>query len=101
MYFGALAIGADLSSGLMAMKKIKESGKNVHLSFKDLRGEFHKRAMGDVFFENDQGHEIQQFVESVVNEPNIRKEKEIKVVSRVGEEIVATFFLTLSLKYKL
>ena len=37
MYFGVLAAGADCAGGIMAMKLIKESGKNISLAFKDFK----------------------------------------------------------------
>ena len=47
MYFGALAIGADLAGGLVAMREIdrlrRAGGPSVSLVFKDVRGEFLRR----------------------------------------------------------
>ena len=48
MYFGALAIGADLSGALIGMKEIQKSKKKVSLVFKDMRGNFLKRATEDI-----------------------------------------------------
>lgn len=103
MYFGVMATAADICSGLAAMKQIVLSGKNVHLSFKDFHGDFHKRAEGDTYFTCDQGYEIQNFVSEVITTKE-RMNMPIRVVATVpdqfGDEPVATFTLTLSLKYK-
>jgi len=104
MYFGALCVGADLAAGIVAMKYIKQSKKNVHLSFKELNVEFLKRAMGATHFYCDQNEEIQSFVNEVINNPGIRKNKIVKIVAKcpeISEEEVAVFKLSLSLKYKL
>ncbi|TDJ03937.1 MAG: DUF4442 domain-containing protein [Deltaproteobacteria bacterium] len=103
MYFGAMATAADICSGLAAMKQIVLSGKNIHLSFKDFQGEFHKRAEGATYFTCNQGREIQKFVDEVIKSKE-RMNMPIKVVATVPEHFgdvpVATFTLTLSLKHK-
>ena len=50
MYFGALAIGADITGGFLAMDPIKESGRQIQLIFKDFKADFLKRPEGDVHF---------------------------------------------------
>lgn len=50
MYFGALAVGADVSGGLLAMNRIVAKGNLVNLIFKDFRAEFLKRPEADVHF---------------------------------------------------
>lgn len=103
MYFGAMATAADVCSGLAAMKQIVLSGKNIHLSFKDFQGDFLKRAEGTTYFTCDQGLEIKNFVSEVIKSKE-RMNMPIKVVATVpeqfGDEPVATFTLTLSLKHK-
>ena len=103
MYFGAMATAADVTSGFAAMNHIFKSGKKIHLSFKDFDAQFLKRAEGDTFFENNQGKEIENFIKEVIRTGE-RLNMPIKVVATVpekfGEEPVATFTLTLSLKLK-
>ncbi|MBT3586979.1 MAG: PaaI family thioesterase [Halobacteriovoraceae bacterium] len=103
MYFGVLCAAADCAGGLTAMKYISESGENVSLAFKDFQAEFLKRAEGDTYFTNTQGKEIATFVKTVV-ESNERHHMPVEIVatvpSKFGEEPVAKFTLTLSLKKK-
>ena len=33
MYFGVLAVGADITGGFLAMEPIQESGRNITLNF--------------------------------------------------------------------
>jgi len=103
MYFGVMATAADVCSGLAAMKQIVLSGKNIHLSFKDFKADFKKRAEGATYFTCDQGAEIKNFVNEVIKSKE-RMNMPIKVVATVpehfGDEPVATFTLTLSLKHK-
>lgn len=110
MYFGALCAGADCAGGFYAMKLIIKSKKTISLAFKDFTAEFHKRAEGDTIFECNQGREIRDFVEQVI-ESKERMEKKITIVATCPEvkdasgrkiltEPVATFTLTLSLKLR-
>ena len=103
MYFGVMCAAADLSGGLAAMKHIQASKKKVSLSFKDFHAEFFKRAEGDTLFTNTQGREIEEFVAKVI-ESKERENMEVRIVattpSKFGDEPVAEFKLTLSLKLK-
>ncbi|MEJ2763839.1 DUF4442 domain-containing protein, partial [Photobacterium sp. MCCC 1A19761] len=40
MYFGALAIGADVAAGLLAMEMAARSGLTLSLAFKSVQGDF-------------------------------------------------------------
>lgn len=103
MYFGAMAAGADCAAGLFAMKLIMQSGENIALSFKDFHAEFLKRAEGDTLFSCVQGEEISTFVSEVIASGE-RMNKEMIVTAtcpdKLGDEPVAQFKLTLSLKKK-
>ena len=101
MYFGALAIGADCSGGMMAMYHIEKSGKDLSVIFKDFKAEYFKRPEGDVHFSCEEGPAIQAFVERAVVSGE-RENLTIKVVatvpSKLGNQPVASFDLTLSIK---
>lgn len=104
MYFGALAIGSDCAAGLLATKFIRESKSKVHLSFKNIKGEFLQRAQADVFFVNRQGRALKSFVQEVIDHPGQRKNFLVTVEGEVWDPEqqkrtkVAHFELTLSLK---
>ena len=101
MYIGALAIGADLSSALLALNLVNQSKRKIIPIFKDLKAEFFKRAEGDVHFTCNEGEKINKMIEKVLNQ-NIRVNETINVLayvpSKLGEEPVAKFSLTLSIK---
>ena len=103
LYFGVLAAGADCAGGILAMKLAKESGANISLAFKDFNAKFLKRAEGDTHFICDQGKEISEFVDQV-RKSDSRLSKTVQVYAIcpdvTGDEPVATFDLTLSLKNK-
>ncbi|MGR9106946.1 MAG: DUF4442 domain-containing protein [Gammaproteobacteria bacterium] len=101
MYFGAMAVGADLVIGGLAWNLIRQSGKPLNLIFKDFKAQYHKRAEDDVLFICEEGAVIRALIERVI-EIEERVNGTISayalVPSRFGDEPVATFELTLSLK---
>lgn len=102
IYFGVLCAAADIAGGVAAMKHITDSGEKVSLSFKDFKANFNKLAIGDTIFINKQGREIKKFVEKTI--ASGERENMTVVVEafteQMGDEPVATFELTLSLKKK-
>ena len=102
MYFGVLAVGADLAGGMLAMNYFLDHKiKNFKLLFKDFNADFHKRAEGDVYFTCRDGETVHKVVEKA-QETGQRQNHLITVIATCpdisGEEPVATFKLTLSIK---
>jgi len=100
MYFGALSVGADCSVGALAMHLIKQQPENISLIFRNFSAEFHMRAEGDVDFCCSQGKEISNLVAQAAASDE-RVEKMVDVIATVpdqGDDPVATFRLTLSMK---
>lgn len=101
MYFGTLCVGADSTGGLLAMKFIDERPEHISLVFKDFKAEFLKRAEDDTYFICEQGREISALVERTSRSEK-RQEMEVNVTATVptkfGDEAVAEFTMTLSLK---
>jgi acyl-coenzyme A thioesterase PaaI-like protein len=104
MYFGALCIGAEATGGVIAMRLLQQlkDGKGS-LIFKDFKANFLKRAEGETFFTCKQGLEIREAVERAAKTLE-RVELPVHITATVpkklGDEPVATFTLTLSLKVK-
>jgi len=103
MYLGTLCMGADIAAGLIAFQIVRERKERVSFIFKDLKGEFLKRAEGDVVFTNNDGPLIQDLLRRA-NETGERQEATVHVTATVpaklGDEPVAKFELTLSVKKK-
>lgn len=103
MYFGVLAVGADVAGGLLAMNRIVESGNRVNLIFKDFRAEFLKRPEADVHFRSEDGAKMRALVDRALASGE-RENETVEIVatcpSRFGKEPVGRFFLTISLKRK-
>jgi Domain of unknown function (DUF4442) len=101
MYLGTLCMGADVAAGLIAFKLVNERKLRVNFIFKDMKAEFLKRAEGDVHFTNTQGRLIQELLQRAIDTGE-RQETTVPVIatvpSKLGDEPVAKFELTLSLK---
>ncbi len=99
LYFAALAGGADVAGGLLAMKKVDERGLSIGLLFKDFKAKFIKRATNDTVFICEQGKAIDKLIDKVV-ETKERCHKKVKVNAYCEGELIGEFELTLSLKIK-
>ena len=101
MYLGALSVGADITSAMLALSVIKNSKKKIIPIFKDFYADYYKRAEGDVHFVCNEGDKIKNLLDKVISE-EIRMNEKINVnayvPSKLGDEVVAKFSLTLSLK---
>ena len=102
MYFGVLAVGADLTGGFLAMNLIHRSNYKINLIFKDFHADFLKRAEGDVHFVCEEGLAISELVE-LTEKTGERHNLPVNVtasVPSISDEPIAKFILTLSLKKK-
>ena len=101
MYLGALCAGADVASGLPALRAIRRGHGRVVPIFKDLRAEFLKRADGDVLFRSRQGRQVAEAV-AAADASGERITLPVEVIAtvpaRYGDEPVARFELGLSLR---
>lgn len=101
MYFGALAVGADLAGGLHGFYYADKSNANISLAFKSFQAQFLKRPESDVYFVCNQGEVVKAMIaESKQSGQRINKPLSIQAVINYGTapEEVANFILELSLK---
>lgn len=103
MYLGTLCMGADVAAGLIAFQLVAEKRVKINFIFKDMKAEFIKRAEGAVVFTNSDGPLIQDLIRRAL-ENGERQEATVHVTATVpeklGDEAVARFELTLSVKRK-
>lgn len=103
MYFGVLAVGADVAGGLLAMDQIRRSKKKISLVFKDFKADFLKRPESDTLFTCKDGMAIEKLVEEAI-ESGERVNMLLNITATVpkifDDEPVAEFVLTLSIKDK-
>jgi len=103
MYLGVLCMGADVASGLIAFDQMQKRKLRLSFVFKDMKAEFLKRAEGDVHFTNEDGPVVQELIARTL-ETGERQHATVHVTATVpkklGDEPVAKFEMTLSLKKK-
>ncbi len=103
MYFGALAIGAELVVAMKAAYAIHQSKQKVDFVFKDFKCNFLKRAEGDVHFICDSGLEVEKLVQKTIatGERETQTFKGYAIVPKKDpNEKIIEFEVTLSVKKK-
>lgn len=63
MFWAAQGMAAEMSTGVLVMKKIADSGKKVSMLVTDQSGNFTKKATGLIRFECDDGQQIADAIE--------------------------------------
>ena len=100
MYFGALAVGADVAAGIFAFYFAEILGKRVSFAFKGINGEFIKRAETDITFICDQGELVKKAMDKS-KEAGERVNETVKVIAyNTSKEPVAEFDMIVSVKVK-
>lgn len=103
IYFGALAIGADLAGAFLVFTKAKARGVNANFAFKDVEGKFLKRPESRVHFISHDGDVIDQMLdESIATGERVNRPVSVIVTcpEKNGDDVMASFTLTLSIKAK-
>ncbi|KTD17583.1 PaaI family thioesterase [Legionella jordanis] len=101
MYFGALAVGADLAGGLHGFYHSEQSKIKSSIVFKSFHANFLRRPETDVYFVCKQGQEVKTMIEeSKRTKERINKPIEIQAFIHYPDapEEVAQFTLELSIK---
>ncbi|BCA94060.1 hypothetical protein TUM19329_04210 [Legionella antarctica] len=101
MYFGALAVGADLAAGLHGFYYADLAKCKVSLAFKSFQAQFLRRPESDVYFVCTAGETVKNMIaESQVSGERVNKPIDIKAYINYYNqpEEVANFTLELSLK---
>ena len=100
MYFGALAVGADVSAGIHVFYFSKKMKRPVSFAFKSMSAEFLKRAESDITFTSNQGAVVEAAMKKSA-ETGERINEPIDVIATDNSgEAVATFVLVVSVKVK-
>lgn len=101
MYFGALAVGADLAGGLHGFYHAEQAKCKVSLAFKSFQAQFLKRPESDVYFVCTEGETVKSMIdESKKSGERVNKPVNIKAYTHylTQPDEVADFILELSLK---
>lgn len=100
MYFGSLAVGADVAAGLHAFYFAELSSARISFAFKSVKAEFLKRPMSDVQFISNEGQKVKEvFDEAMKTKERVNKWIHVDVKDD-NNEVVATFEMEISVKVK-
>jgi acyl-coenzyme A thioesterase PaaI-like protein len=98
MYFGAMAVGADVAVGLHAFYLSELKKAKISLAFKSFNAEFLKRAESDVNFICEEGNKIIKMIEeSKIEGKRVNEMIDVQAMNS-SNEMVAKFTMELSLK---
>lgn len=100
MYFGALAVGADVAAGIHAFYFAEQMGSKVSFAFKSMNASFLMRAESHVVFKSNEG----QLVKAAMDESKATGERVNQSITVIAEnscgEQVARFEMVVSVKVK-
>ena len=100
MYFGVLAVGADVTAGLHAFYFCDELNVRPSFAFKAMKSEFIKRAETDVLFTCNEGAAVREQVLKAI-QTNERQNHWVKVTAKdMNGDVVALFEMEISVKIK-
>lgn len=101
MYFGSLAIGADLAGGLHSFYHAKLANIKISIAFKSFHAQFLCRPECDVYFICEEGETVKAMIEEAKRTgQRVNKPVRVKAVTHYFEQPkeVADFSLELSIK---
>ncbi|ASQ47160.1 PaaI family thioesterase [Legionella clemsonensis] len=101
MYFGALAVGADLAGGMHSFYHANQAKVKASVVFKSFQAQFLRRPETDVYFVCSQGDTVKAMIdESKATQQRVNQPIEIKAFINYPDspEEVANFILELSVK---
>lgn len=100
MYFGSLAVGADLAAGIHAFYFAENLGKKVNFAFKSMEGQFLKRAESDIWFHMNDGQLVKDIIEEAFEtQERINKMVQVDAIDK-NDEIVAQFKMEISVRVR-
>ncbi|STX27803.1 aromatic compounds catabolism [Legionella beliardensis] len=101
MYFGALAVGADLAGGLHGFYHARQINEKISLAFKSFEAQFIKRPESEVYFVCKAGDSVKEMIiESKQTKERVNRIIPIEALTHYPHkpELVASFNLELSIK---
>ncbi len=100
IYFACLAMAAEMSSGVLALVHSQHLTPKVSMLVMGMNAEFHKKAVGKIRFECNDGAKINRVIEDVVkNQIGLVCETHSKGFDEQGD-CVADFFIKWTFRQK-
>ena len=98
MYFGALAVGADVTAGLHAFYFADQQGVRPSFVFRSMKATFHRRATETVYFTSHEGSKVEAIVrQAMETAERVHGTVTVEAHSASGEHI-ASFEMEISIR---
>ena len=98
MYFGALAVGADVAGGIHAFYYAEKMNKKISFAFKGMNAQFLKRAETDCMFVSNDGKKVENAVLLSIKTKERVNETTKVIAYNLNDEVVAEFEMIVSIK---
>jgi len=100
LYWATQGMASELATGILVMKKIKDSGRQISMLVRAQQGEFTKKATGRINFLCNEGHLIDQAIEqSIASGEGQTVTLTAKGIDEQGDQ-VSSFSYTWGIKVK-
>ena len=100
IYYGALAMTAELSTGVLAILSIAKHEESISLLVVESHGKFHKKAIGKIKFTCEDGELFQRELEKCVTEKTPVTVKSHTKGFNENNELVCEYAFTWSFKMR-
>jgi acyl-coenzyme A thioesterase PaaI-like protein len=98
MYFGALAVGADVAAGLPVFYFAERESLRFSFSFSAMQADFHKRAESNVRFICKDMNVIKELIRTSLVDKERKNATVLVSAYNNSDELVASFVMGLSVK---
>ncbi len=98
MYFGALAVGADVAGGIHAFYHAEKMNKKISFAFKGMNAQFLKRAETDCMFVSNDGKKVENAILLSIKTKERVNETTKVIAYNLNNEVVAEFEMIVSIK---
>lgn len=98
MYFGALAVGADIAGGIHAFYFAQKEKSTVSFAFKGMKAEFIQRAESTTLFKTTDGQLVKKAIQqSLTTGERVNQAIQVNAFN-LEKQLVATFEMIISVK---
>lgn len=100
MYFACMAMAAELSTGVLVLNAVQESGKKISTLVTGLEAQFVKKGVGVIKFECLNGDDVQKALDLAIQTNESQEIKTESIGYNIEGQIVSKFIIFWSVKCK-
>lgn len=100
LFWAVQGMAAELSTGVLVMQAIQDSGKNIAMLVASNRGDYHKKATGKILFECADGDLIREAVQRTIASGEGQKCPMRSIGRNEAGDIVSEFMFEWTIKVR-